>query len=89
MSDDKVKIEVFGISINKSTIRRMETRLRRSTRVRAKEESSNKEKYIQHMKTLHEVAGDLLPMADTLSECELKKVIGRYENVIGDLLGIK
>jgi hypothetical protein len=41
------------------------------------------------MKTLHEVAGDLLPMADTLSECELKKVIGRYENVIGDLLGIK
>ena len=89
MSDDKVKIEVFGISINKSPIRRMETRLRRSTRVRAKEESSNKEKYIQHMKTLHEVAGDLLPMADTLSECELKKVIGRYENVIGDLLGIK
>jgi|TARA_R110001599_G_scaffold132703_1_gene309769 hypothetical protein len=89
MSVNKVKVELFSISINNSTIRSMETILRRSTRVRAKEESGKKGKYIEHIKTLHSVAGDLLIMTDVLSEEDLRKVIGGYENLIGDILNIK
>jgi hypothetical protein len=73
----------------------METGPRRSNRLRAKEESkppSNLKstcKYIQHITTLHDVTGDLLTMTDTLSERELKMVISKYENLIGDLLRIE
>ena len=73
----------------------METGLRRSKRIRAKEESNpnsnlkSRSYYIQHINTLHDVTGDLLTMTDTLSEQELKRVIRKYENLIGDLLRIE
>lgn len=73
----------------------METGLRRSKRIRAKEESvpnsnlKSRGNYIQHINTLHDVTGDLLTMTDTLSEQELKRVIRKYENLIGDLLRIE
>ena len=73
----------------------METGLRRSKRIRAKEESNpnsnlkSRGNYIQHINTLHDVTGDLLTMTDTLSEQELKRVIRKYENLIGDLLRIE
>jgi|TARA_R110002074_G_scaffold244489_2_gene416256 hypothetical protein len=73
----------------------METGLRRSKRIRAKEESNpnsnlkSRSNYIQHINTLHDVTGDLLTMTDTLSEQELKRVIRKYENLIGDLLRIE
>lgn len=75
--------------------RKMETGLRRSKRIRAKEESNpnsnlkSRGNYIQHINTLHDVTGDLLTMTDTLSEQELKRVIRKYENLIGDLLRIE
>jgi hypothetical protein len=62
----------------------METIIRRSSRVRAKKNG----KYIEHIKTLHSVAGDLLSMTDILSEDKLRNVIAEYENLIGDLLNI-
>jgi len=66
----------------------MEPIVRRSNRIRAKEQPSNKLKYIEHIKILHTVTDDLQIMTDTLNEVELKVVISKYENLIGDLLGI-
>jgi hypothetical protein len=88
MSVNKVKVEGSNVCIGESTIR-MESVPRRSSRVRAKEQTRHNGKYIEHIKTLHSVAGDLLTMTDILSEDELRKVIGEYENLIGDLLNIK
>ena len=52
-------------------------------------QESMRVKYIEHINRLHDITGDLLNMTDTLRAEELKGVINKYENIIGDLLRIK
>ena len=66
--------------------------VRRSARIRAKMGAkTNKQdlsKYIEHIETLHGVAGDLLMMVDTLDRENLRNIIREYENIVGELLGV-
>jgi hypothetical protein len=61
---------------------------RRSSRLQAKESVCKNMKYLNHIKMLHEITGDLHIMLDNLEVDKLRRVIDDYENIMGCLLGV-
>jgi hypothetical protein len=62
--------------------------VRRSARISANKRQPDLSKYRDHIETLHGVAGELLMMTDTLDIDRLRNIIGEYENIVGELLGV-
>jgi len=60
--------------------------IRRSARLKAKDNNLSKQSYINHIYMLQNVTVDLLPMVYDLNTETLREIITNYENIIGGLL---